>query len=322
MISFSIKISIIVFVLLSISTIENKKNIIIRIFKSINNSYFEIVNSQGPKMKFVLKSCGVMLLVLFYVVSFQKCCLVNHRGISVRNIIFSIVTWIIISIIMYFGYGSLLAIFCKPISIIANVKNNKIGIRMMNSFLLLILLAFLSFISENELRENLIFMIIGLVICYIFNIQIMLEIVRNPFCLVKDKDEQSDENRVLIIFSSVLIVLMIILNMYLLVLWTFFSFDGAYTCSSSDVITKWQLLYYTIISFTTVGYGDISPAIFESQVVAVLISITSVMCLIIFVSSVLSVKDDIFGNNKNIKNRMSNRRGNRASNRARNLHLW
>lgn len=74
-----------------------------------------------------------------------------------------------------------------------------------------------------------------------------------------------------------------------------FSFDGAYNCSSGS-ISKWNLLYYTIISFTTIGYGDICPTTVESQAVAILISITSVICLIIFVSSLLSAKNDILGN--------------------------
>jgi voltage-gated potassium channel len=170
----------------------------------------------------------------------------------------------------------------------------------MSSFLLLTLLSFFSFIAENELRENLVYLFAGLVTCYILNMQIMLKIVRNPFCIVEDKNKQRSENRVLIIYSSILIVIMIIVNLYLLVLWTYFSYDNAYTCSSVEGITKWQLLYYTVITFTTVGYGDISPAIFESQAVAILICITSVMCLIIFVSSVLSAKDAIFGDNTEI----------------------
>lgn len=305
MISVLIKIMTVVFVLISIGTIEKKKSIVTRIFKSINNSYLELVNQQGPIMGVLLKLCGIMLLGSFYLISFEKCCLVDSKDISFRNIAISVVIWIITSLIMYFGFGSLLAIFSKTVTLIGNVKNNKMGIKMMSSFLLLILLSFFSFISENEMRENLVFLFVGSVTCYVLNMQIMLKIVRNPFCVVGDKNEQKSENRVLIIFNSILIVLMIIINMYLLVLWTYFSFDGAYTCSCTGAITKWKLLYYTIISFTTVGYGDISPAIFESQVVAILISITSVMCLIIFVSSILSEKDAIFGDNIETKSEIN-----------------
>lgn len=301
MISISIKIITLVCILISIGTIDKKKSIMKRIFKSINESYHELINQQGLIMRNLIIICGILLFVLLCIISFVKYCFADGRDISFKNIVASVVILIITSLIMYLGCGSLLAIFSKTLSLIENVKDHKMGIRMMSSFVLLTFLSYFSFIVENELRKNLVYFFAGLVTCYISNMQIMLKIVRNPFCIVEDKSKQRSENRVLIIYSSILIVIMIIVNLYLLVLWTYFSYDNAYTCCSSDGgITKWQLLYYTVITFTTVGYGDISPTILESQAVAILISITSVMCLIIFVSSVLSVKDDIFGENTKI----------------------
>ena len=73
MISVLIKILTVVFVLISIGTIEKKKSIIKKIFKSINESYHELVNQQGSIMGFLLKSCGILLLVSFYLISFEKC---------------------------------------------------------------------------------------------------------------------------------------------------------------------------------------------------------------------------------------------------------
>ena len=163
MISVLIKILTVVFVLISIGTIEKKKSIIKKIFKSINESYHELVNQQGSIMGFLLKSCGILLLVSFYLISFEKCCLVDGKDISFRNIVTSVVIWIITSLIMYLGFGSLLAIFSKTVSLIGNVKNSKMGIKMMSSFLLLTLLSFFSFIAENELRENLVYLFAGLV---------------------------------------------------------------------------------------------------------------------------------------------------------------
>ena len=295
MISFVIKFITIVFVIVSVCTFEKKKSIIERIFKAIKNAYYELVNQQGPILKFLLKFVGIMLLMVFYLISFQKCCLLDGRTVSIKSIAISVLIWIITLLIMYFGFGCVLAIFSKTVELIGDVKDRKIGIKMMCSFLLLTLLAFFSFIAEKEMRDNLFFLFVGLVSCYILNIQILIKIVKNPFCIIEDKNKQESKNRVLILFTSLLIVLMIILNMYLLVLWTYFSFDGAYNCSSGS-ISKWNLLYYTIISFTTIGYGDICPTTVESQAVAILISITSVICLIIFVSSLLSAKNDILGN--------------------------
>ena len=234
-------------------------------------------------------------MIVFYIISFEHCCLMDDKKISTINVVISVFVWIITSLIMYLGFGCVLAIFSKTIELIGNVKDSKIGIKMMCSFILLSFLTIFSFISENDIRKNLPFLLMGLISCYILNIQILLKVVKNPFCIVEDKNMQESKNRVLIIFNSILIIIMVIINMYLFVLWTYFSYEEAYACSVGSV-TKWKLLYYTIISFTTVGYGDICPTSFESQAVAILISITSVLCLIIFVSSLLSVKDDIFNN--------------------------
>lgn len=297
MVSFTIKILTILFIIISVCTFEKKKSIIVKVFKLINNAYYDLVNQQGLILKVLLIFLGIMLLIFFYLISFEKICLIDVKSVSIRNFLISVLIWIVISLIMYYGFGCVLVIFSKTIELIGNVKDNKIGIKMMCSFLLLSLLTFFSFIAENEMRDNSIFLFVGLVSCYILNIEILLKVIKNPFCIVEEKRNQESKNKVLIVFTSILIILMIIVNMYLFVLWTYFSFGEAYKCNEG-LITKWKLMYYTIISFTTVGYGDIYPATFESQAVAILISITSVICLIIFVSSLLSVKDDIFGNNK------------------------
>lgn len=66
MISFVIKFITIVFVIVSVCTFEKKKSIIERIFKAIKNVYYELVNQQGPILKFLLKFVGIMLLMVFY----------------------------------------------------------------------------------------------------------------------------------------------------------------------------------------------------------------------------------------------------------------
>ena len=54
-----------------------------------------------------------------------------------------------------------------------------------------------------------------------------------------------------------------------------------------------MLFYYTIITFTTVGYGDIVPITMEAKIVSSLISITNIICITIFLSTILSYRDKI-----------------------------
>ncbi|MBW6411008.1 potassium channel family protein [Clostridium weizhouense] len=67
----------------------------------------------------------------------------------------------------------------------------------------------------------------------------------------------------------------------------------AYLCSvTTNEIGILDLFYYTIVTFTTIGYGDIVPNAPESKVMAIIIAFTSVICLIIFISSILSAKSN------------------------------
>ena len=50
--------------------------------------------------------------------------------------------------------------------------------------------------------------------------------------------------------------------------------------------------YWTLTTVTTVGYGDISPISPVAKFMSIVISMTSILCLTIFVSSVLSYKDE------------------------------
>ena len=53
-----------------------------------------------------------------------------------------------------------------------------------------------------------------------------------------------------------------------------------------------DLFYYTIITFTTVGYGDIVPLSIAAKIMSIVIATTSVICLTVFLSSVLSYKNE------------------------------
>ena len=137
MISFVIKFVTVVFVIISVCTFEKKKNIIQRIFQAIKNTYYNLIYEQGPKMKFVLKFVRIMILLAILLISLQKCCLQDGRIVSIKSIAISVLVWILTSLIMYFGIGCVLAVFSKTIELIGDVKDSKIEIKMMCSFLLL-----------------------------------------------------------------------------------------------------------------------------------------------------------------------------------------
>lgn len=60
---------------------------------------------------------------------------------------------------------------------------------------------------------------------------------------------------------------------------------------SQQGLTTFDLFYYVVATFGTVGYGDIAPVSVYARGMAILIIFTSIACLSIMVSSFLSLSD-------------------------------
>ncbi|MGL5695289.1 MAG: potassium channel family protein, partial [Peptostreptococcaceae bacterium] len=62
--------------------------------------------------------------------------------------------------------------------------------------------------------------------------------------------------------------------------------------SFSNEPTNFDLFYYTIITFTTIGYGDITPLSIPAKIMSIITALTSGVCVTIFLSTVLSYNDE------------------------------
>ena len=82
--------------------------------------------------------------------------------------------------------------------------------------------------------------------------------------------------------------MMVVLSLYLGVCFINSSGTNVYTNNP----TYYDLFYYTIITFSTIGYGDICPVSPVAKFISMMISLTSFICLTIFVSSLLSYKSE------------------------------
>ncbi len=142
----------------------------------------------------------------------------------------------------------------------------------------------------------------GLFISYIININLLIKVILNPFCFfTTDENEKNRDKRQVLtvtLTAAFLLLILVILNLFLVVLMIWSIWPNSYYCSVSGAsISEFDLFYYTVVSFTTIGYGDIVPSIIQSKIAAVLIAFTSVFCLVIFVGSALSAKDKLYQNN-------------------------
>lgn len=134
---------------------------------------------------------------------------------------------------------------------------------------------------------------------YILLMIAMFMILKDPAKVAGNisDSENKEKSKRIYITTIILEIVAIVTNLYMLAMGTYWiqcfnAYNGL--CKMKHV--NWALFYYTVISFTTVGYGDITPATPLSQFVAIIISITSVLCLVIFVGTAISYAKEMKNN--------------------------
>lgn len=71
------------------------------------------------------------------------------------------------------------------------------------------------------------------------------------------------------------------------------AFDMKITYNSKQPLNySFRLFYYVVISFTTIGYGDVTPLTDKAILVSMLIAITSVIFLVIFINNIMQEKEN------------------------------
>jgi hypothetical protein len=136
----------------------------------------------------------------------------------------------------------------------------------------------------NQVNKYIISGIIGITICYILNLKILINIMRNPGNVkISAADRRSFIKVALII---VIIVIMIVINLFLGV-----CLANSLENGFSNNPGYFDLFYYTVVTFTTIGFGDIIPISVPAKIIAIVISATSIICITMFLGSIYSYRD-------------------------------
>ena len=282
-------------IFLGMSTYKNKTNNIKKFISSINKSYSKLININGNIIKWLLISVILSIIILILCEAINRALIIGGGWLQI--IVISFLLFIFVIVNMYFIFGIPLLMFSKVEKLINSIKNNAISFKLLVSFLILMIYSIYFCILKKDISNYNVIICIGLLVSYILNIEMLINVIMNPLCFFeeggKKLEEYTDGKTILKItlMSCILLVVLILINMFLVVLITYYNNEKSYL--SSNEINVFDLFYYTIISFTTIGYGDIIPGTIISQVVSIIIAFTSVLCLTIFISSVLSVKDRI-----------------------------
>lgn len=280
-------------IIISLVTLRRKNNKrlldnIKKTFIEINNTYKEIFTEKDLISRSIhgLIFVASEILVVFTVVRIGLDIVIHDT--SLLNALFVIIMIVIILMAIHLSLGYLLMITSGIQKFISKVEDKSLKNNLLVSYFIISTYLTIYLLEPKGFYGIELIALIGLLISYILNLKILIKLIVNPE-RVKSKNygksmNKNDNTPQRIVIVSVLLLLMIVLNLYLAA----GIINQAYPGSFSNNPTRFDLFYYTIITFTTIGYGDIVPVDVPAKIISMIIAITSVICLTIFLSTVMS----------------------------------
>ncbi|MDU2686288.1 two pore domain potassium channel family protein [Paeniclostridium sordellii] len=258
-------------------------------FKAINKTYIEIFKQKQILSRLIqgalLFFAEVSSFVGIYTTITKHLELGTLSG-GVEFLLKGIIT-IICFIIVHYSIGYMLYLSLKIQSFINTVEHKNLKVDFILSYFMISTYLTILVLFPKEFIDNVVIGLLGMGVCYYLNIKTLITIIANPYNIKSMKKEDNGYSRIII--ASILILLMLIINLYLIVC----LINGLEKGAFLNANTNFDLFYYTVITFTTIGYGDIIPTTVLAKIASMLISVTSVVCLSVFLSSVLSYKDEL-----------------------------
>lgn len=187
-------------------------------------------------------------------------------------------------ILMHYSMGYIMLITSKLYSFLYRSEEESLKFDFLLSYFLTTAYLMVLILFPKELYKYALVGILGVSISYFLNLKILLNVMRNPKNIKFSIEDKSSFIRIFI--AAVLISFMILINLYLGVCLVHVLGPEGFSNNPG----YFDLFYYTVITFTTIGFGDILPLSTPAKFIAIVISLTSVICLTIFLGSVFSYR--------------------------------
>lgn len=267
---------------------ENNKRVITSIhelFREINYTYINLFREKSKVTRWLQGTFFIVAEIMTIIGAIAAA--IGNMGIDITGknfIIPLIIIFILLGVHLAIGY--VLLVLTNIQLFINKLENRNLKTELLISYFIISTYFFTLIMFPDEFESSYIVGLIGLSVSYYLNMKVLIKLIRNPKEVLNNKKcvirKERKMNRIVI--ASILLLIMIILNLFLAVNLINSAIPGSFSNNPSS----FDLFYYTIITFATVGYGDIVPLTIAGKIISIIICITSVVCLTVFLSSVLS----------------------------------
>ena len=287
----AIKINVIEYVLKPINSnelIEILKKLKSLIY-NINKQYIDFF--KGKKSEFKIWQLIIFIIsqvfVVFAIVRrlFEEV----YKYVSDNYIVaVKISTYLIIFIILYFIVGYISYSSKKIYKYLYKIEDKNTKTDLLISYFIISTYMTILVLFPEKFGEIYKIGLVGAGISYILNLKVLIRVIRSPEIIEVEIENGSKIKFTDVSIVAIILLIMVIFSLYLGVCFINSGDIGVYTNNP----TYYDLFYYTIITFSTIGYGDICPISPVAKFMSMVISLTSFICLTIFVSSILSYKSE------------------------------
>lgn len=282
-------------------SIEDKKIPVNHFSEAVYLSYQNLLRTAGRTGVLLNRIAITIAMVLLAIASYRRSLGIIGNKSHYKTLVLAFCIFLLLTIVLFYLFGIPLLIFSKIEKLMQTIHHRLLSMRFLVTAYILFTYFLLLWCDPDAMKSCGQIVLAGLLISYVINMSMLVSISVEPLvcCHCRYGNVKGIEQRhplKIVLAGALVLILLIVLNLYLAVVIISLIYEPAYIMAgTTNQPTSLDLLYYTVISFTTIGYGDIVPYRMESKIMGIVIAFTSVMCLVIFVSSILALKEKLNG---------------------------